>query len=53
MPWVKLSDDHMDRPELAAVEPTLRAFAIELSIAALCYCARLLTDGRVPRGQAE
>ena len=51
MPWVKLSDDYTDSLELAAVDPVLRACAVELSIAALCYCGRLLTDGHVPRSQ--
>lgn len=51
MPWVKLSDDFTDSPKLASIEPTSRPFAIELYIAALCYCGRVLTDGFVPRGQ--
>ena len=51
MPWVKISDDFTDSPKLAAIEATSRPFAIELYIAALCYCGRVLTDGFVPRGQ--
>lgn len=44
MPWVKLDDGFADHPKIHEVGP----IAAWLHVAALCYCARHLTDGRVP-----
>jgi hypothetical protein len=51
MTWVRIDDKFAMHPKVAALDPGLRAFAIELHLAGLCYCAQYLTDGLVPAGQ--
>lgn len=46
MTWVKLSDTFAEDPRLDEAGP----LALALHVAALCYCGRQLTDGRLPRG---
>lgn len=43
MTWVKLDDGFADHPKIVRAGPT----AAWLHVAALCYCARHLTDGRI------
>lgn len=49
MTWVKLSDTFAEDPRLEDAG----ADALALHVAALCYCARQLTDGRVPTKAAR
>jgi hypothetical protein len=49
MTWVKLDDAFTDHPKLAPLSN--RAF--RLHVAALCYCARHLTDGYLSAAQAR
>lgn len=49
MSWVKIDDSHPDHPKIMALGP-LRREAGFLNLEALCYSARLLTDGRLPAG---
>lgn len=49
MPWVRLDDSFADHPKIERVGPV----AAWLHVAALCYCARHLTDGRLPKGKAH
>lgn len=51
MVWAKLHDGFPDSPKVGMLAPELRAYCIELYIAAICYCNRELTDGYVPNGQ--
>lgn len=44
MSWVKLDDGFTDNEKVEAVSDK----AFRLHVAALCYCARLLTDGKIP-----
>jgi hypothetical protein len=44
MPWVKLSDSFAEDPRIDEAGP----LALALHVAALCYSARQLTDGRIP-----
>jgi hypothetical protein len=44
MTWVKLDDNFADHPAIAPLSDA----AFRLHVAALCYCARYLTDGLVP-----
>lgn len=47
MTWVKLDDHMADHPKfirLGAMAP----LALALQVRAMCYCARYLTDGRIP-----
>lgn len=48
MPWVKLSDTFADDPRLEEAG----AQALALHVAALCYCNRQLTDGKIPERTA-
>ena len=45
MSWVKLDDQFPDHPKLLSVTPSARW----LYVCALCYSARYLTDGRIPK----
>lgn len=49
MPWVRLEDSFADHPKIERAGP----LAAWLHVAALCYCARHLTDGRLPRQKAS
>lgn len=49
MPWVKLDDDFSDHRKIMAVGP----LAAWMHVCALCYCARLLTDGFIPAAQVR
>lgn len=53
MVWVKLDDRFVDHEKVASLDPELRPFCIELHVAAMCYCGRELTDGRIPHGQVR
>lgn len=44
MPWAKIDDQYTDHPKLVQVGP----LGMALHIAAICYCARYLTDGFIP-----
>jgi hypothetical protein len=44
MPWVKLDDGFMEHPKVVAAG----GHATLLFVAGLCYCARNLTDGKIP-----
>jgi hypothetical protein len=44
--WVKLDDTLAEHPKIERAGP----LAAWLYVAGLCYCARQLTDGRIPRG---
>lgn len=44
MPWLRLDDKFTMHPKVVV----LSAGAFRLHIAGLCYCARFLTDGRIP-----
>ena len=44
MTWVRLDDTFPEHPKMEAVGP----LGIALHVAALCYCARHLTDGHLP-----
>lgn len=48
MPWVRLDDQFAGHPKMEAVGP----LAGWLHVAALCYCAQYLTDGRIPKTKA-
>lgn len=48
MTWVKLDDGFADHPKIEAVGPA----AAWLHVAALCYCAKHLTDGCIPKSKA-
>jgi len=43
--WVKLDDGFADHPKIIALTPQAR----DLFIWGLCYCARQLTDGFIPK----
>jgi hypothetical protein len=47
MTWTRLSDTFAEEFE------ELGAEVMTLHVAALCYCNRLLTDGRIPRRKAS
>lgn len=49
MPWVKLDDHFPDHPKIAAAGPLAMAW----HVAAICYCARYLTDGFIPTRAAR
>ena len=49
MSWVKIDDAFPEHPKVVPLSD--RAFRIH--VRALCYCARNLTDGRVPRGAEQ
>lgn len=49
MPWVKLDDQFPDHPKVVEVG----ALGLALQVAALCWCARGLTDGHLPRRAAR
>ena len=49
MTWVRLSDTFADDPRLEEAGP--EAFVVH--VAGLCYCARQLTDGRIPARAAH
>jgi hypothetical protein len=44
MTWTRLSDTFAEEMEAAELDPD----AVILHVAALCYCNRLLTDGKIP-----
>jgi hypothetical protein len=48
MTWVRLDDQFAGHPKMEAVGP----LAGWLHVAALCYCAQYLTDGRIPKTKA-
>jgi hypothetical protein len=48
MAWVKLDDGFAEHPKLERAGPS----AGWMHVAALCYCARNLTDGRIPKARA-
>lgn len=50
MTWVKIDDQFPDHPKVAALGKNM-ASAGWLHICALCYAARYLTDGLIPRAQ--
>lgn len=43
--WTRLSDDFPDRVEIAGLSDA----AFRVHVEALCFCNRLLTDGRLPK----
>lgn len=45
MPWVRIDDTFMDNPVNRSLGPAGR----DLFLAGLCYCAKGLTDGRIPK----
>lgn len=45
MSWIKLDDGFNEHPKIADLSD--RAFRVH--VAALCYCGRNLTDGRIPQ----
>jgi hypothetical protein len=45
--WVRLDDGFAEHPKMEAAGP----LGLALHVAALCYCARHLTDGFVPAGK--
>jgi hypothetical protein len=49
VPWVKLSDDWYDDPDLIEAGPA----AMLLWPLLISWCARNLTDGRIPEGQVR
>jgi hypothetical protein len=49
MVWTKLSDSFADEMDGAGLDPE----ALTLHVAALCYCNRLLTDGKFPVRKAQ
>lgn len=49
MTWVRLDDGFADHPKIEAAGPS----AAWLHVAALCYCSRHLTDGRMPAAKAR
>ena len=48
MPWVKLDDAILDNPKILEAGP----LGFALHVAAICYCARNLTDGFLPTPKA-
>src|SRR5690606_35902458 len=50
MSWVRIDDHFPDHPKIAMLG-SLGPVAGWLHVAALCYCARYLTDGFIPAGQ--
>jgi hypothetical protein len=44
MPWAKLDESFPDHPKVASIGDK----AFRLHVTAICYCARMLTDGEVP-----
>lgn len=48
MPWVRLDESFADHPKIERAGP----LAAWLHVAALCYCSRHLTDGRLPKAKA-
>ncbi len=53
MTWFKICDTFADHPKLAEIPDDNWAEAVALWVAGGCYCARHLTDGRLPRGVAR
>lgn len=49
MPWVRLDESFADHPKIERAGP----LAAWLHVAALCYCSRHLTDGRIPQPKAH
>lgn len=49
MSWVRIDDGMPEHPKVLSVGP----LAFALDIAAICYCARNRTDGRVPRSKVR
>jgi hypothetical protein len=49
MTWVKLDDGFADHPKIERAGP----LAAWLHVVAMCYCARHLTDGIVPKSKAK
>jgi hypothetical protein len=49
VPWVRLDESFADHPKIERVGP----LAAWLHVAALCYCARHLTDGALPKAKAH
>lgn len=49
MSWVRIDDQFPDHPKIVRAGPA----AAWLYVCGLCYCARYLTDGIVPRGQVR
>lgn len=49
MTWIKLDSGFPDHPKVVAAGP----MAAWLYVCGLTYCARYLTDGRIPKGQVR
>jgi hypothetical protein len=49
MPWARLDDAFPDHPKIAGLSDA----AFRMHVRGICYAARLLTDGRVPKAVAE
>lgn len=49
MAWVRLDDGFADHPKILAAGP----FALVAQVRALCYCARHLTDGHLPKSAVK
>lgn len=49
MSWVRIDDAMPEHPKVLAAGP----LAFALDVAAICYCARNRTDGRVPRAKVR
>lgn len=47
--WIKVDDQFPDHPKVAAAGP----LGMAMQVAALCYCNRHMTDGRIPRSVAK
>jgi len=52
MGWARFDDAYPIHPKVQRIPEAVRADAMALELAALCYSTRLLTDGFVPRGTA-
>lgn len=49
MTWVRLDDNMPDHPKVAG----LSAVAFRVHVTGICYCARHLTDGFIPKGAVK
>ena len=49
MSWVKIDDHFSDHPKVVQAGPE----AAWLYICGLCYCAKYLTDGFIPKRQVK
>lgn len=53
VPWAKLDDEYPRHPKMQRIPAALRADAIALEVAGLCYSTRVLTDGFVAAAVVE